>query len=230
MSKIKRIYALLLNEYGKQGWWPVTKTGNFHPTYDGGPISERQQFEVIAGAILTQNTSWKNVEKAIYKLNKENVLEIDKIKDIKNDKLAELIRSTGYYNQKSIKLKNMAELLDKYPIKKLEKLETKHLRELLLSAKGVGPETADSILLYAFQRSVFVVDAYTKRIFSRLGIIKKNDDYDKVQNFFMDNLEKDEKLFNEYHALIVEHAKRYCTKKSNCIVCPISRECNKQIE
>lgn len=175
--------------------------------------------------ILTQNTSWKNVEKAVYNLNKENVLDINSIIKMDNNRLASLIRPSGYYNQKAIKLKVMAGFLKKNPIKRLKRIETKKLRELFLSIKGVGPETADSILLYAFNRPVFVVDAYTKRIFSRFGFIKNNATYNEIQDFFHKNLKSDEKIFNEFHALIVEHAKQHCKKTPVCKDCILKERC-----
>lgn len=208
------IYQTLLKTYGKQGWWPVTKENYLHPAYDDGPKNEKQQFEVMIGAILTQNTSWTNVGKAIFELNKHDLIDIDKIMEIDKEKLAELIRSAGYYNQKAEKLKIIAQFLKENPIKELEKIETEILREILLNIKGVGPETADSILLYAFNRPIFVVDAYTKRIFSRLEFFGEKASYDEVQKLFMENLEHDAKMFNEYHALIVCHAKQYYRKKS----------------
>ena len=222
---LNKIYRTLLKEYGPQGWWPVTRKGALHPAYDGGAKNERQMFEVIVGAILTQNTSWKNVEKAICSLNKEKALDIEEIRNIEQEKLAELIRSAGYYNQKALKLKAIAEFLHKNPLKKLKNADTGALRKLFLSIKGVGPETADSILLYAFNRPVFVVDAYTKRIFFRLGFFNEKTGYDEVQGFFHENLKKDAKMFSEFHALIVEHGKRHCSKKERCEGCSLHIDC-----
>ena len=201
---IKKIYKILYKTYGSQNWWPVT--------------TQNKQFEIIIGTILTQNTSWKNVEKAILNLKQENLIEPNKILKIKTQKLAELIRPSGYFNQKSERLK----LISKFYI------ENKNpAREKLLEVKGVGPETADSILLYAFNKPSFVIDLYTKRIFSRIGLCKESDSYETIQNLFMNNLEHDSKLFNEYHALIVEHAKRHCSKKPNCINCPLTDYCKR---
>jgi len=220
---LKQIYGRLLAEYGAQGWWPVTKKEK--PEYSGGPKTEKQQLEVIFGAILTQNTSWKNAEKAIIELNRRRLIDIDRMLEIHADKLALAIKSSGYFNQKAKKLKNVAALLKKHPLKELERLEIKKLRLLLLSVEGIGPETADSIILYALRKPVFVVDTYTKRIFSRVGLIDKKRDYDDVQRFFHSKLKKDEKLFNEYHALIVEHAKRYCRKEPLCKNCIVNSFC-----
>ena len=201
MNKIFNIYAVLLKEFGRQHWWPT--------------ISKNKQFEIIIGTVLTQNTSWKNVEKSINNLNKNNLIDINKISKINTKKLASLIRSSGYYNQKAERLKIMAKFL----------INNKTLtRNKLLNVKGIGPETADSILLYAFKKPVFVVDAYTKRIMSRLGY--KQEEYDEFQKLFEKNLPKKYELFNEYHALLIELAKNYCRKKPLCNNCPIKTFCS----
>lgn len=195
-----------------------------YPKHHGlEPRNDKERFEIIIGAILTQNTNWKNVEKAIFNLNKENLISIEKIKKINIKKLAELIRPSGYYNQKAERLKIIADFLSRNPIKKLKEEDTEKLRKKLLKIKGIGPETGDSILLYAFDKPIFVVDAYTKRIFNRLGYKEKT--YEEFQKLFMDNLEKDQKLFNEYHALLVELGKSYCRKKPLCKECPINGLC-----
>jgi endonuclease III related protein len=229
MNKIKEIYEWLLNEYGHQGWWPITPigccTGDLpKPIYGLKAKTNKQKLEIIFGAILTQNTSWKNIEKAIIELNKKNLIDIDKILKINHENLANAIRSSGYFNQKAIKLKNVSTFLKKNPIEKLEKTDTIQLRELLLSVNGIGPETADSILIYALNKPIFVVDAYTKRIFFNLMIIKENATYDEIQDLFMKNLPKETKIFNEYHALIVRHAKNYYQKKSTYSLCPLYKK------
>ncbi len=220
MNKIAVIYKKLLKAYGNQKWWPTTLEGELHPSYHGNGINEKQRFEIIAGAILTQNTSWKNVEKAIISLNKTKSLGINKIKKISKSKLASLIKPSGYYNQKAERLKIVADFFSK---------NRNPTREQLLAVKGIGPETADSILLYAFSKPVFVVDAYTKRIFSRIGLCKGKCGYDELQEIFHNNLPKKARMFNEYHALIVELAKQRCSKKPNCKKCPISAYCKKFI-
>ncbi len=224
---IKKIFQTFHAKYGKQNWWPVTQKGETQPKYTGGPKTVKQKLEVIFGAILTQNTSWKNVEKAIINLNKKNLIDVDKILKISNAELAELIKSSGYFNQKAKKLKNIAKFLKKFSINRLGKLETNKLKTLLLQVNGIGPETADSIILYAFNKPIFVVDAYTKRIFSRIGLVKKKAKYEEIQDFFHKNIKKNSKLFNEYHALIVRHAKKYCRKKPFCKECIIKNVCNK---
>ena len=234
MNKLLKTYEILLKEYGSQMWWPVTEEGKLKPEYTGGPkttflrkrLIKKQQLEVIIGALLTQNTSWKNVEKAIINLNKENLIDLEKLKKISQRKLGETIRPSGFYKQKAERLKLIVEFLEQ---------EKEITREKLLEIKGIGPETADSILLYAFQKPEFVVDTYTKRIFSRLGLIK-TEKYEEVKSFFHGNLQKEINkeglhhasevaIFNEYHALIVEHAKRFCRKEPLCAGCPLNKIC-----
>lgn len=228
----------MLKEYGHQGWWPLTSDGKLKPEYHKGdysyPKTDKQFLEICQGAILTQNTSWKNVEKALTCLNENKLIDIDKILAHQHNALAECIRSSGYHNQKAERLKIMAKFLKATPISMLQKLDVKTLREILLKIKGVGPETADSIILYAFNKPIFVIDTYTKRIFSRLGLCKKDVKYEELQELFMSNLstnnpQKDTELFNEYHALLVEHAKRYCATKPRCEECILRNECKKSI-
>ncbi len=227
MNKIKQIYSLLLKEFGQQGWWPVTEEGKLHPEYSGGPKNEKQQLEVIFGSILTQNTSWKNVEKAIKSLNKNKLIDVYRIIKIKNEKLAEIIKSSGYHNQKAKKLKNFCEFLLKKHDGKLELFFNQNIKDLrneLLSVNGIGPETADSIILFAAKKPIFVIDAYTKRIFQRIGC--KEETYDDFQELFTQSLPHNERLFNEYHALIVELGKNHCRKVPVCINCPLKRFCS----
>jgi len=226
MSQIQRIYRILMKEYGPQGWWPVTENGSLHPEYSGGPKSENQQLEVVFGAILTQNTSWKNAEKAIIELNEHSLIDISKIAKIENEKLAYVIKSSGYHSQKAKKLKNFCGfLLKKHDgsLKRLFRMDIRNLREDLLSVNGIGPETADSIILYAAQKPIFVIDAYTKRILSRVGCGES--DYDSLQKLFMENLENNEKLFNECHALLVRLGKNICKKEPLCQKCPLNARC-----
>jgi len=228
MNKIKKIYKTLLDNFGFQGWWPLT-TGGFHPKHhSGGPKTQHNKFEIIIGAILTQNTNWKNVEKALYNLNKNNLINLEKISKIKKEKLALLIKPSGYYNQKAKTIKNFCNFLFKNYNGNLNlffKNNLNKLRDELLTIKGIGPETADSIILYAAEKPTFVIDAYTKRIYSRLFNIKKLD-YDELKNIFENNL-KDRKIFNEYHALLVELGKNYCKNKNPlCVECPLYKMCN----
>jgi endonuclease-3 related protein len=220
MNNPAEIYSKLLSAYGKQGWWPATPEGKTSPVYGLKQHTKKQKLEIIFGAILTQNTSWKNAEKAITELNKKNLINTDKIIEITENELAQLIKSAGYYNQKAKRLKNVCTFLKQTP--GIEKKE--NARELLLAVNGIGNETADSILLYAFSRPAFVIDAYTKRIFSRIGMIKKEADCEEAQKIFS-GLEKNTEMFSEYHALIVEHAKKHCRKNPKCEGCVIKEKC-----
>jgi len=206
----------LLKTYGPQGWWPLldhkgtnpTKTGSlrgYHPGDYTYPKTRKQIFEIMVGAVLTQNTSWLQVEKVLHNLHKLTGMDAKKLLNLSDSKLKQAIRSAGYYNQKALYLKAIAQfflLQHRVPT-----------REELLAIKGIGRETADSILLYAYQQPHFVVDAYTRRIFGHLGIIPEKERYDSIKKLFEKELPKDTSLLQEYHALIVEHAKRYYTKK-----------------
>ncbi len=213
MTKNKRlidIYNKLFHRFGPRHWWPGDSS-----------------FEVIIGAILTQNTAWKNVEKAIANLKREKRLSAHSLKKINTKTLARLIRPAGYYNIKAKRLKAFIDFLFREFDGSLEgmfKTKTPVLRRMLLGVNGIGPETADSILLYAGDRPVFVVDAYTKRVFSRHDFIKPDTSYEETQAFFMNNLPRKRKLFNEYHALIVELGKEFCRKKPKCDKCPIKKK------
>lgn len=211
-KELLHIYDRLYRYFGPQHWWPA-----------------ESEFEVVVGAILTQSVSWKNVEIAIQNLKKEGILTIQGIADVDKVRLAELIKSTLYYNQKAEKLKRFCNhLKENYgcDIFKLFNKEMYDLRAELLSIKGIGKETADSIILYAAKKPIFVVDAYTRRIFHRLGYFREDEDYQSMQDFFMGNLPPDVDMFNEYHALIVAEGKDFCTsRKPKCNVCPLSDIC-----
>ena len=204
------IYNLLYKQFGPRNWWPGDT-----------------RLEIIIGAILTQNTAWGNVEKAIANLKKGDLLKVKRLSLIPEKRLAALIRPTGYYNIKAQRIKNfLAFLNNSYSgsINKMFRVQTSQLRDQLLGIKGTGPETADSILLYAGRRPVFVVDAYTRRIFSRHGFIKPDADYGGMQALFVKSLPKDTELFNEFHALIVELGKNLCrSKRPLCDNCPMRR-------
>ncbi len=199
------IYERLFDRYGPQHWWPG-----------------ETPFEVIIGAILTQSTAWTNVEKAIANLKAADALDAASLDAIATDKLAALIRPSGYFNAKAVKLKAFVERLNREhdgSLDRLFELDTSELRIELLSIHGIGPETADSILLYAAYRPVFVIDAYTKRIIGRLGIIPSSESYEAFQQLFMERLPQDEGMFNEYHALLVRHGKDICRKTPRCEGC-----------
>lgn len=207
-QKLKDIYKKLYCAFGPQGWWPGDSA-----------------FEVMVGAILTQNTNWQNVSRAINNLKKDKSLSINKLYAMPAHELAQLIRPVGYYNIKAKRLKNFfAFLLKNYKgnIRQMVKKDLFLLRKELLSVNGVGEETADSMLLYAIKKPIFVVDAYTRRIFSRHKLIPEGADYAQTQELFMDNLKADIKMFNEYHALIVKLGKDFCRKQNpRCQECPL---------
>ncbi|MBI4440177.1 endonuclease III domain-containing protein [Candidatus Woesearchaeota archaeon] len=215
-NKTILIYNLLLSRFGRQGWWPVqSERHSYHPGNYSFPKNSGGCFEICVGAILTQNTSWKNVESALLSLRRHNSLSPEAIKDMPQKKLAAIIRSSGYHNQKAKKLKAFVDFY----------LKKEHpARESLLAIWGIGPETADSMLLYAYKAPIFVVDAYTRRIMGRIGY--KQSSYEELQKLFMDNLPGDYRLFNEYHALLVELGKTTCRKKPNCGICPLKRICD----
>lgn len=205
------IYNKLYSYFGAQHWWPADSP-----------------FEVIIGAILTQNTNWQNVEKAINNLKKHRLLNPDKLYRLSERGLASLIKPAGYYNIKAKRLKNFLGLfMHTYHgnLKEMSLLNTQSLRCQLLSVNGIGQETADSILLYAFNKPIFVIDAYTRRILIRHRLIKEDFGYREIQNLFMQNLKADVRLFNEYHALLVRLAKEACLKnKPKCDSCPLKGE------
>ncbi len=208
LEVLTRIYDRLYEYFGPQHWWPADTP-----------------FEVCVGAILTQNASWKNVEKAIKSLKEAEVLDPFKLYRIEVSKLAMLIKPCGFYNLKAKRLKNFVNfLVEKYQ-GKLDKLFEKGIqqaREELLSIKGLGKETVDSMLLYAGELPIFVVDAYTYRILFRHGLIPEEATYEEIQDLFHRYLPEDPKLFNEYHALLVACGKTFCkTKKPLCETCPL---------
>jgi endonuclease III related protein len=204
---IRKIYDLLLLKYGPQGWWPVSKK------YDGRIPNNREKFEIAIGAILTQNTSWKNVERVLENLGEINVAKIIGMSD---EELGQAIKPSGYYNQKVKKIRELVRFLESG-----EEITRKNL----LCVWGIGPETADSIILYAYQKPSFVIDAYTKRVFTRIGF--QDRDYKNWKFLFESNIQKDLQIYKEYHALIVELAKRHCNKKPKCIGCPLDHICKK---
>ena len=234
------IYRLLLACYGPQHWWPA-----------------ETPFEVVVGAILTQSASWTNVEKAIANLKAAGALSPSELRRLPAEKIAELIHPSGYYNMKALKLKSFVEFFSKEYGDSLERMaqeDVSILREKLLKVHGIGEETADSIILYAVGKPVFVIDAYTRRIVDRIGLdchsgvprlqsgdeesqgggissrripgkTKPRASYSAYQSLFMDNLPHDVHLFNEYHALLVQHGKHTCKKKPVCERCCVREIC-----
>lgn len=231
MHKLLTIYNILHNQYGLQGWWPIVDCGSGKCDYHGkAPRNNKERLEIAIGALLAQNTQWNpNVVKALIELKKANLLDIRKLLKADSKKLGKLIRSSGYYNQKVLKLKEFCRHLEhnyKGDISQFFSKDAAKLREELLSIKGIGPETADSIILYAAQKPIFVIDAYAKRIIARIGFSKETDDYHELQRLFHGSLEQDASVFNEYHALLVEHGKRYCHKQEPaCSPCPLLDLC-----
>ncbi|MGR3219605.1 MAG: endonuclease III domain-containing protein [Candidatus Anammoxibacter sp.] len=205
---LKKIYNRLYSTYGPCNWWPGDSP-----------------FEVIIGAILTQNTNWTNVEKAIRNLKDAKILTPNKLYKIEITKLAELIKPAGYFNVKAKRIKKfIIWLFENYDgdlsLMFAQSLGT--LREELLSVNGIGPETADSILLYAGNKATFVVDTYTYRILSRHDLIPEDSTYDDIKEFLEDNMEEDVNLYNEYHALLVQIGKEFCKPKRKCENCPLN--------
>jgi endonuclease-3 related protein len=234
-TKILTTYDILLSSFCPQGWWPLSgpprnpraekKDISIPKHHNGPPLADRDRFEIMLGAILTQNTAWTNVEKAISSLHLHHLLSLDAVFRCSQEKLASRIRSSGYYNQKAKRIKSLCTALQRTPISTLKRTSLNDCRSFLLSIQGIGPETADSILLYALGKPTFVVDAYTMRIFSRLGIISGDERYDEIRLVFEDALPSNVGLFKEYHALIVKLGKDVCRKRPLCASCPLMRTC-----
>jgi endonuclease-3 related protein len=210
-QQLQEIYHRLLAGYGPQHWWPA-----------------REPFEVIVGAILTQSAAWINVEKAIANLRAQSALSPVALRKLPQAEVARLIHPCGYYNAKARKLQALAHWLGEQYHDNLEKLfdhDVDGLRQQLLTVHGIGEETADSIMLYAANKPVFVIDAYTRRILSRLGLAPEGNSYAAYQTLFMANLPADTRLFNEYHALLVCLAKNVCQTRPRCPPCCLSDMC-----
>ena len=210
-GRLLDIYRRLHAAYGPQRWWPG-----------------ETPFEVIVGAVLTQSAAWTNVEKAIANLKAAGVLSPEGLARLDEAELARMVYPAGYFNAKARKLKAFVDMLrDRFGgnLERMLAAPAAELRPLLLSTHGIGPETADAILLYAAGRPVFVIDAYTRRLFSRLGIAPERDTYGAWRALFEANLEPDASLFNEYHALIVRHGKERCRRLPICDGCPLLAVC-----
>jgi endonuclease-3 related protein len=231
---IRRIYDMLLDCYGEQGWWPLVsraeKKGFDAKGYHKGaytwPRTGTERFEIIIGAILTQNTAWKNVETVLIRLMSNGLFSPRSILEYPVGALTEMLKPCGYYNQKTKKIRIAAEFFAHLDGKKLNRVPE---RRELLTLWGIGKETADSILLYAFRRPFFVVDAYTERIFSRLCLVPRAAEYDEIRMIFEASFPADADKYNEYHALIVAHAKASCTNHPDCESCPIAALCKRCI-
>ena len=204
---LQELYQRLWEAFGPQGWWPGDAA-----------------FEMAVGAILTQNTNWRNVSRAITALKDQGLLTSQALHDLPEEELARLIRPAGYYNVKARRLKNFLDFLATHHENSMERLAAgglEALRPALLSIKGVGPETADSILLYALAKPTFVVDAYTFRILSRHGLIAEPCHYEELRQLFMEHLPAQVSLYKEYHALLVRLGKEYCRPQPRCADCPL---------
>lgn len=207
--KLKTFYNALFKRFGPQHWWPA-----------------ETPFEVMVGAILTQNTSWSNVEKAIANIKILDLLSPDKLHEIDPDILARAIRPSGYFNVKTARLKSyLAWFMESYggEISAMKRRPMEQLRDELLAVRGIGKETADSILLYAMEMPTFVVDAYTYRVLSRHGLIAEESGYDEIKEYCESNLPGDARLYNEFHALLVMVGKEFCRKVPKCDDCPLKR-------
>lgn len=205
---IHTFYQRLYDTFGPQDWWPG-----------------ETPFEVIIGAILTQNTNWRNVERALTNLKDHGALTPQALRELPEEQLAALIRPAGYFNVKARRVKNFIDyVFTNYDgdLEGMAAVPTRALRAQILSVNGIGPETADSILLYAFDRPVFVVDAYTKRLLYRHGLIGRDADYAAMQDLFVRSLDEDRQMFNEYHALIVRIGKDFCKTVPRCEHCPLN--------
>lgn len=214
LKELLHIYNLMYNANGSRHWWPA-----------------ETRFEVIIGAILTQFVSWKNVVSAIDNLKQNNLLSIEGICAVKDEELETLIKCTRFYKQKGRKLKEFCSHVKNLYSGNLDDFFDKDIHSLrneLLSLYGIGQETADCIILYSAEKPIFVVDAYTRRVFCRLGYFKEDISYNEMQRFFMDNLEHDTRLFNEYHAQIDGVGSNYCfNKKPNCTECSLKSVCRR---
>ncbi len=225
----RKLFNSLLSRYGNQNWWPVTDSGSVVPAYKPRKrLAKKQKLEICIGAILTQNTSWKNVERAIINLNKAKMVSVDGILSAGEKNLAELIKPSGYFNQKAKKLRLFAKHIQKNhggSLNRMLRKPARELREELLSLWGIGEETADSILCYAAGKDVFVADAYSKRIAERF-YGKRFNSYAELKEFFESRLRAGNAPCAEFHALLVEHAKRFCAKtRPKCEECPINKNC-----
>ncbi len=207
-QQLLTFYDRLLDHFGPQNWWPGDSP-----------------FEIMIGAILTQNTNWQNVAKAITNLKQADLLDPHRLAQLDHQRLAALIKPAGYFNIKAKRLHNfLTWLIDRFDgdVESAKQLDTQSLRIELLAIKGIGPETADSILLYGFQKLIFVVDRYTCRILWRHHLLDEDIDYDYVQQLFTDALPADLGIYNEYHALLVALGKTCCRPRPQCSACPLA--------
>ena len=235
-QSLKSLYSMLISEYGPQGWWPIR--GRYHRGNYEIPQTPSQRFEIIVGTILTQNTAWNNACRALDRLFEGGVTTHLALAQLSDSALCELIRPSGYYNQKAKKLRAITRFVlslnldSRNQVSKDDGPDAAPLegraprREELLGPWGVGPETADSVLLYAYKKPTFVIDAYTRRFLSRMGLIDAAMGYEELRDLFLQQLPRDYRVYNEYHALCVGHAKEFCRKVPLCSGCPVSQSCS----
>ena len=206
---LRDLYGALRAIYGEQPWWPADSA-----------------FEVAVGAVLTQNAAWSNVEKAIDRMKAAGLLSLPALLDSNHETLAEIIRPSGYFNIKAKRLRNLCEFLARQGgLEEFARLDLSAQREALLEVNGVGPETADDILLYALERPVFVIDTYTRRLLQRFGLAHGSEGYEELRSVFERALNGDVFVFQQYHALIVMHAKAVCRKVPQCDLCAMAADC-----
>lgn len=231
-ERLRRLYSLLMDHHGPRRWWPVTPEEGGEPRYDGGPRTDTQRLEVILGAILTQNTAWRGAARAVGNLYQAGLVDFRRLLETTAEELAPLLRPSGYYNRKALKIKTLVSFLDaRYGGRWQGLLEedTGAMRGLLLSVKGIGPETADSIVLYAAGRPSFVIDAYTRRLMHRLGWGREDESYDSLKRRFEEAMPREALIYREYHALIVRHCVDLCRKRAPlCARCPLNRFCERR--
>ena len=206
---LRRLYDALQALYGEQPWWPADSP-----------------FEIMVGAVLTQNAAWSNVEKAIERLKAAGLMSLPALLDTTHEQLAETIRPSGYYNIKAKRLRNLCLFLDRAGgLEAFADWSLDDQRAALLGVNGVGPETADDILLYALDQPVFVIDTYTRRLLRRYGLARGDEDYERLRALFEQAIEQDVYLYQQYHALIVMHAKETCRKSPQCARCALTKDC-----
>lgn len=225
---LQELYLLWLDYYGPQGWWPVksardgVNASGYHPGNFSFPRTPRERLEILLGALLTQNTSWRNVSMVLKQMIDKDLLAPEKLRSLSQEELAQLIRSAGYHRQKAKKLHILLDFLS----------EGDYLqgaipsRESLLGCWGIGPETADSMRLYAYAQKEFVIDRYTSRILSRLGFQPEKDTYQAWKDFAVSHLPDTLECYQEFHGLILAHAKAHCGAKAQCSRCPVKDTCN----
>jgi len=224
---LEQLYQQWLDHYGPQGWWPVKSStrgvnaSGYHPGDYSFPRNSRERLEILLGAILTQNTSWRNVSMVMQSLIEEGILHHQRLQEFSSQELAEKIRSAGYHNQKARKIGILLEFLKQqgYPGEKTPP------REELLNLWGIGPETADSMRLYAYGEKEMVIDLYTRRILTRLGFQVEKDSYESWKDFCIGHLPEELEVYQEFHGLVLAHAKACCGSRPHCARCFLKKSC-----